>query len=275
MVPLRDEIIGFMSIADLQTLEILRDLRRRIITASSMGGEGHIPSALSILDIIWVVYDRILRFDSRMPRDEARDRFVLSKGHASLALYAVLAAKGFFPMTTLDSFGKFDSILGGHPCDAKVPGVEASTGSLGHGLPIATGIAMGLQIRGMRQRTFCLIGDGESNEGTNWEAASLASHHRLSNLCCIVDYNHSTDRALLMGDIGAKFSAFGWHVIEVDGHDHEALFHALMERRTDMPACVVASTIKGHGCSLMENNPVWHHRAPSVSEIPELIRSLS
>jgi transketolase len=254
---------------------MLRTLRRRIITMSAIGKEGHITSALSVLDIIWVLYDRVLEVDPKNPSNDARDRFILSKGHASLALYAVLAAKGFFPLAELDRFGKFDSMLGGHPCDVKVPGVEASTGSLGHGLPIATGIAMGLKIRKSRRRTFCLVGDGECNEGTIWEAAALAAHHHLAGLTCVVDYNHSTDRALSMGDIAAKFSSFGWDVAEVDGHDHAALFEASSRKAIDLPMCIVATTVKGHGCALIEDDPAWHHRAPSAAEVSQLIQSLS
>ena len=253
-----------------------RDLRRRIIEVATASGEGHIPSAFSILDILWVLYDRVLNVAPETVSDPARDRFVLSKGHASLGLYAVLARKGFFPAALFDSFGQFDSILGGHPDGGKVPGVEASTGSLGHGFPMSVGMVMGLRIQQIPARVFCVVGDGESNEGTVWEAAALAAHHRLNNLCCIVDYNHSTDRALALGDIGAKFAAFGFATREVDGHDHQALRDALTwAPAADMPVCIVANTIKGHGCPPMESQPAWHHRTPTAAELPELLAALS
>jgi transketolase len=260
-----------MAVSDQVTL---RRLRRRIIEVSSASGEGHIPSALSILDILWVLYDRVLRISPAYPTAVERDRFVLSKGHASLALYAVLAEKGFFPRQWLDRFGRYDSPLGGHPDSRKVPGVEASTGSLGHGFPIAVGMAMGLRINRNAARVVSLIGDGEANEGAIWEAAALASHHGLSNLCCVVDYNHSTDRALSMGDIGRKFAGFGWSVLEVDGHDREALHRALTVN-VDRPVALIAATVKGYGCRPMENEPAWHHRSPTAAELPALVAALA
>ncbi len=164
----------------------LRDLRRHIIEASAKAGEGHVPSAFSILDILWVLYDRLMNIDPANPTAETRDRFILSKGHASLGLYAVLAHKGVFGAEAFVTFGKYGGILGSHPDSTIVPGVEASTGSLGHGFPIAVGVAMGQRIRKMSARTFCLIGDGEANEGSVWEAALLGAHHKLENITCIV-----------------------------------------------------------------------------------------
>jgi len=264
-----------VAIAQPDTKSALRALRRRIIEISAAASEGHIPSAFSILDILWVLYDQVLRIDPRDPRNEDRDRFILSKGHGCLGLYAVLASKGFFPFADLADFGKFGSAFGGHPSCAKLPGIEASTGSLGHGFPMAVGCALGLRIRGRRGRVFSLIGDGEANEGSVWEAAMLAAHHRVSNLLCIVDYNHSTDRALALGDIGAKFAAFGWTVRNVDGHDHAALGKGLALEGNDAPVCLVAHTVKGFGCPAMENSPAWHHRSPTPAELPELLRSLA
>lgn len=252
----------------------LRALREEIIRAAMAAGEGHIPSAFSILDVLWVLYDRVLRFDPRDPSGEGRDRFVLSKGHGSLGLYAVLAAKGFFPLEELRGFARYDSRLGGHPDRNKVPGVEASTGSLGHGLPIAVGMAMALRIKRSDRRVFVLVGDGECNEGSIWESALLAAHHELAGLTCIVDYNHSNDRALRLGDVAAKFAAFGWTATDVDGHDHEALARMLSDRHPGRPSAVVAHTVKGHGCPPMENNPAWHHRVPSGEELPGLLEAL-
>lgn len=253
----------------------LKRLRCTIIDAATRAREGHIPSAFSVLDILWVLYDRVMRITPATLASETRDRFILSKGHASLGLYAVLAEKGFFPADALQTFGQYASFLGGHPDANKVPGVEASTGSLGHGLPMAVGLALGLRIRHLPPRVFCLVGDGESNEGSIWEATLLAAHHALSNLCCIIDHNRSTDRAVRMDDFSAKFSAFGWATREIDGHDHHALHDALTQPGDDRPLCIVAHTIKGHGCTAMENQPAWHHRSPTPDEAAQLMESMS
>ncbi len=253
----------------------LVQLKRQILSAATAAGEGHVASAFSILDILWVLYDRILRFDPGHPRSEDRDRFVLSKGHASLALYAILASKGFFPEEKLKTFASYHSALGGHPDSTKVPGVEASTGSLGHGMPMAAGMAYALKLKKSDRKVFCLIGDGEANEGAIWEAASLAANHRLDNFCCILDYNHSTDRALMMGDLAAKFTSFGWVAETVDGHDYEALHRALTRVAADQPHMLIANTIKGRGCPPMEGNPAWHHKAPAPEELEALLAQLT
>lgn len=245
-------------------------LRQRILETASEAGEGHIPSALSVLDIVWVLYDKILNIDPHDPSHHNRDRFILSKGHASLALYAVLAEKNFFPKSEMKTFGKYQSRLGGHPDTTKVPGVEASTGSLGHGFPMSVGTALALKIQKSRARVFALIGDGEANEGSVWEACSLASHHGLSNLTCIVDNNHSTDRALRMGDLEKKFDAFGWDAQSVNGHDHQELLTAL-STHSEKPRAVIAQTVKGYGIRALENNPEWHHRSPKASELAALL----
>ncbi|MEK9161313.1 MAG: transketolase [Patescibacteria group bacterium] len=252
----------------------LKKLKKIIVTASSKSGEGHIPSAFSVLDILWVLYDKVLKFNPKNPSDQKRDIFILSKGHASLGLYAVLAEKGFFPLSELENFGKFDSILGGHPDRNKVPGVEASTGSLGHGFPISIGVALGLKIKRSTSKVFVLIGDGECNEGTVWESALLASHHKLSNLYCVVDYNHSTDRALDMGDLAEKFKSFGWDTCVINGHDHAEIYNALI-KSSDKPKAIIANTVKGYGSKTMENNPAWHHKSPSPEEFNTLLEELS
>jgi transketolase len=253
----------------------LNQLKRQIITATTVTKEGHIPSALSILDIVWVLYDRVMRFHPKNPKSDDRDRFILSKGHGSLALYSVLAAKGFFPASELEQYCTFKSRFGGHPDSNKVPGVEASTGSLGHGLPFGVGVAMALRIRKIDRRVFVLVGDAECNEGSIWEATLLAAHHGLSNLTCIVDYNHSTDRALGMGDIAAKFDSFGWSAVKINGHDAAAIENALRQRNPNRPTAIVAETIKGHGVKQMENNPAWHHRSPSKEELESMLQELA
>ncbi len=258
-----------------ETQNLINKLKRQIVLATMAVGEGHIASAFSILDILWVLYDRVLRIDPKSPKKDERDRFILSKGHGSLALYATLAEKDFFPASELDRFAVFDSPLGGHPDCNKVPGIEASTGSLGHGLPMAVGMALGMNIRKLKKRVFVLVGDQECNEGSIWESALLAAHHRLSNLTCIVDYNHSTDRSLLLGDIAAKFKAFGWATVTINGHDHEAIYKTVIQTELDCPSAIVAETVKGFGCKQMENNPAWHHRVPTLEELPNILEELA
>ncbi len=252
----------------------MKKLKKTIIQSAFKAGEGHIPSALSILDILWVLYDRVLKIDPLHLDDPERDRFFLSKGHASLGLYVVLAEKGFFSFDELKNFCKFDSILGGHPDRNKVPGVEASTGSLGHGFPMAVGSALGLKIKNQAAQVFAIIGDGEANEGTVWESALLAPHHNLNNLTCVVDYNHSTDRALRVGNLKKKFEAFGWQSIVINGHDHEEIYKALTMKHKIKPIAIIAETIKGRGVKMMENNPAWHHKAPSQEELDVILDEL-
>ena len=252
----------------------MNQLRARVLLMAQKSGEGHIPSSLSILDLLWVLYSRILSVNPLAPKMESRDRFFLSKGHASLGLYAVLSARGFFPEHELDRFCDFESILGGHPDRLKVPGVEASTGSLGHGFPQAVGAAIAIRIKKNPARVIALIGDGEANEGTIWESALLASHHKLSNLICILDYNHSTDRALQLGDINSKFKSFGWEVSEIDGHDHDQIERALKPSSNLSPRFLLAHTIKGKGFSAMENNPEWHHKVPTEENTKNFLAEL-
>lgn len=210
---------------------------RRLMTLAT-GDEKHKPSADSTLDVLWTLYDRVLRTDPANPRGPDRDRFILSKGHGPISLYAILAAKGFFPEEELRDFLGWESKLGNHPDRLRVPGVEASTGSLGHGLPMGIGVALALRACGLyEQRVFVLVGDGELNEGSNWEALMLAAHLRLSNLTCIVIDNRSS--TIDLGDIGGRLSAFGWETAEVDGRDHEAL-EAALRPRTQGPRAVVA-----------------------------------
>lgn len=202
------------------------------------GDEKHEPSAFSTLDVLWVLYDRVLRYDPANPRWEGRDRFLLSKGHGPLAFYAILADKGFFPADELRRFMTWEGILGGHPDRNQVPGVEVSTGSLGHGLPMAAGVALALRAKRSDRRVFALVGDGECNEGSIWEAILLAGAKHLSNLTCIVVNNHSS--GLDLGDLAAKFAAFGWSAATVNGRDHDAIYAALTRTEPDRPSAVVA-----------------------------------
>ena len=214
--------------------------RIKRLMSLATGDEKHSSSSLSTLDVIWVLYDRILRFDPKNPRWENRDRFVLSKGHGCVSYYAILADKGFFPTSTLKTFMQYDSILGAHPDRNLVPGVEASTGSLGHGLPMAVGMAIALRLKKSDRSVFALVGDGECNEGSIWEAALLAGNLQLSNLTCIAINNHSSSREL--GDLAAKFEAFGWVATTINGHDHEQIFESLSSKDNTRPKAVVAVT---------------------------------
>ncbi len=214
--------------------------RIKRLMSLATGDEKHGSSSLSTLDVLWVLYDRILRFDPENPTWENRDRFVLSKGHGCVSYYAILADKGFFPTSTLKTFMQYDSILGAHPDRNLVPGVEASTGSLGHGLPMAVGMAIALRLKKSDRRVFALVGDGECNEGSIWEAALLAGNLQLSNLTCIAINNHSSSREL--GDLAAKFEAFGWVSMTINGHHHEQIYESLSYKASTRPTAVIAET---------------------------------
>lgn len=257
-------------------------LRRTIVQMVQCANRGHIGSAFSLVEIIRVLYDTILRYDSRNPRWPERDRCILSKGHGCLALYALLADKGFFPEQELWKFCKSDGILGGHPEYGKVPGVEASTGSLGHGLPIGVGFALSAQLDKAAHRIFVIIGDGESNEGSVWEAALCAGKHQLTNLTVIVDYNkqQSYDSTLVVQNLepfAEKWRTFGFGVEEIDGHDLNALRHTLsrLPIEDSKPSAVICHTVKGKGVPEMEGNPLWHHKTKvSEEEVQNLLRHL-
>ena len=253
---------------------IIKRLKREIINATLLTGEGHIPSAFSILDILWVLYDKVLGITPQNVNIDERNHFVLSKGHGSLALYAVLSEKQFFNKDELKNFAQFNSILGGHPDSNKIPGVETSTGSLGHGLPMAVGMAIGMKIRKFDKRIYVIVGDGECNEGSIWESALLAAHHNLNNLTCIIDYNHSTDRALLLGNLFDKFTSFGWHSIKIEGHNHQEILQAVPTMQENKPTVIIAETIKGKGAAIMENNPAWHHKSPTNEEALKMLEEL-
>ena len=252
----------------------ITELKKIILQTAHETHEGHIPSAYSILDILYVLYHSVLNVDPRNPDKNDRDYLIVSKGHSAIGIYAILADCGFFAFDELKTFGKYNSRLGGHPDFNKVPGIEASTGSLGHGLPIAVGMAMGLGYRNDSQKVFCIIGDGELNEGSIWEAVTLAGQHKLKNLICVVDYNHSLEKSIAWGRLDKKIGEFGWDTAIVDGHDHKALYAAFTQPH-ERPLAIIADTIKGNGCASMEQDPAaWHHRAPSAEELPKLLEEL-
>lgn len=236
-------------------------------------GIGHLGGDFSAMDIVTVLYGAILRIDPQRPEAPDRDRFILSKGHATGALYVTLARRGFFPVRELDSFMKPLSNLGGHPDRNKLPGVESNTGPLGHGLPVAVGIALAAKLSSQTHRTFVVTGDGELQEGSNWEAAMSASHNGLDNLVVTVDRNHlqqgeRTEQTVGLEPLADKWRAFGFSVVEVDGHDHAALLevYRCVPLSSGKPTCVIAHTIKGKGVSFMEDGAAWHHRVPSPTE---------
>ncbi len=249
------------------------ELRSQIVRMLEKGGRGHVGSAFSLVEILRVLYDEILKYDPRKPQWPDRDRLILSKGHGCLALYVLLAEKGFFPEAELWKFCKVDGILGGHPEFGKVPGVEASTGSLGHGLPIGVGFALNARYEKAPYRTFVISSDGESNEGSVWEAALCASKHKLSNLTVLVDYNKqqsysTTYEVLDLEPFADKYRAFGFAVEEVDGHSLEELRAALkrLPFDPDRPSVIICHTIKGKGVSFVENNLSWHHKNKVTEE---------
>jgi transketolase len=249
----------------------LRIMREKILRASHYSKEGHVPSAFSVLNLLYCIYIE-LPAASSFKLNQSYE-FILSKGHASLGLYATLEQAGIIDDTWVESFAKFESSFGGHPDMQKIPNVSASTGSLGHGLPIAIGKILANRILGSRKQIFCLVGDGEMNEGTIWESLLLASHHQLGELTLIVDLNHSTDRALTLGDLKSKLISFGFKTLVIDGHDHIQILSTLLSI-DDQPTAIIANTVKGFGLELMENNPAWHHLSPSEKELPEMIRAL-
>lgn len=222
----------------------------RILNLASKGGEGHVPSSLSILDIIDVLYQKFILKNKF-------NKFVLSKGHGCLSFYVVLEKHKI--IKNLNSFCSYNSNFGGHPDKNKIKGVESSTGSLGHGFPFACGQALAKKIKNEKGKIFTLIGDGECNEGSIWESCMLASHHKLNNLICIVDKNKSTDRALIVDDLKKKFISFGWDCFVIDGHDKKKIVKTISKQK-NKPLAIVANTIKGKGVPFMENNPEWHHK---------------
>lgn len=245
-----------------------RYLRRLIVRGLEGGARGHVGSSLSLVEILRVLYDDILRFRPAEPRWPLRDRMILSKGHGCLALYAMLADKGFIPLDTLDTFCRRDSILGGHPEAAKVPGVEASTGALGHGLSYGVGMALAARIDARDSRVIVVMGDGEINEGSVWEAALCAGKHRLANLTAIIDYNKiqsagPTREVQDLEPLLDKWRAFNFTAVEVDGHDVAALRDVFrrLPLSPDRPSAVICHTVKGKGVAFAENDANWHHKS--------------
>lgn len=260
-----------------------KTLRKEILISINMAKSGHPGGSLSSIDILNTLYfGNILNVDPKNPNDENRDRFVLSKGHAAPALYTCLAYRGFFDKDLLYTLRKLGSPLQGHPDSKKIPGVEASTGSLGHGLSIAVGIALALKLKNNPSSVYCLIGDGEMQEGLIFEALMCASHYHLDNLCVILDFNGlqidgKISDVMNIRPVREKFEAFGFLTNEVDGHDYGQLlniFNNFKSEKKSQPFAVIAHTIKGKGVSFMENNYVYHGKPPTDEELNKALLEL-
>jgi transketolase len=262
---------------------VCQAMRRDIIEMVAAAGSGHPGGSLSAVEIVATLYASVMRHDPQHPEMADRDRFVLSKGHAAPVLYAALAESGYLPREELTTLRKLGSRLQGHPDMRKLAGVEVSTGSLGQGLAIANGMALALRLDGDTTSTvFCLMGDGELQEGSVWEAAMAAAHYRLDNVVAIVDLNGlqidgPTCEVMGLGDVSAKFAAFGWTVLTCDGHSIEELHEALTRAKggTDGPVVIVARTMKGRGVSFMENLCGWHGKAPDADEAARALAELA
>ena len=259
--------------------DFAKSLRLSAVRMVNAGNSSHIGSILSSADILAVLYGSILNVDPKDPKWEKRDRFILSKGHAGAGVYAALAERGFFSKDLLKNHYKNGSIFSGHVSHKNVPGVEFSTGSLGHGLGVGTGMAYAAKLANQEHKIYVLLSDGECDEGSNWEAILFASHHGLSNLRVIVDYNKlqslkSTDETLSLEPFLEKWKSFGWDVVEADGHNHDDLIKVMSRSSKDKPSCVIAHTVKGKGVSFMENKVLWHYRSPQDKEFNDAISEL-
>lgn len=271
--------MGRLSKEELQ--EISKEVRKGIIEAIYNAKSGHPGGSLSCADILTVLYFYQMNINPKTPNAKERDRFVLSKGHAAPALYSALANRGFFDKNELANLRKLDSMLQGHPDMKKIPGVDMSTGSLGQGLSVANGMAMTSKLNKEGYRVYCLLGDGEIQEGQIWEAAMTSVHYKLDNLCVIVDNNNlqidgSVDNVMSPYPIDEKFKSFGFEVINIDGHDYDEIIKAFNVARQikGRPTAIIAKTVKGKGVSFMENQVGWHGKAPNEEQYLEAIKEL-
>lgn len=256
-------------------------IRRHIVDMTHKGNSSHVASGLSIADILSVLYGKIMEFDPKKPQDQNRDKFILSKGHAGAAVYAVLAEVGFFPVKKLEDHYQNGSIFSGHVSHKGVPGVELSTGSLGHGLSVGAGMAMASKLRKKDNKVYVLLSDGECDEGSNWEAILFASHHKLNNLVALIDYNKiqsltSIANTLELEPFAEKFISFGWNVLSIDGHNHDELTQSLksVNNINSKPTAIICNTTKGKGVSFMEDKVLWHYRSPQDKEYQDAIHEL-
>ena len=270
-----------MNIKELKAMA--RTVRSDIVTMVQKAGSGHPGGSLSATDLmVGLYFGGIINVDPQNPDWKERDRFILSKGHVAPVVYSVLARRGFFPVDELWTLRRLGSILQGHPHMSCTPGLDCSSGSLGQGLSVANGLAIGFRKQGMANRVYCLLGDGELQEGQCWEAVMTAAQQKLDNLCAIVDYNHvqldgTTDEIKDLGDLAAKWHEFGWNVIELDGHDMEQVVHAFEMAMAfkGKPTVLMANTVKGKGVSFMENDCNWHGNAPSAEQLEKALAEIN
>jgi len=262
--------------------KVMKDFRKEIFLTACTATNAHLASSFSIVEIIYTLYIRnVLKIDAENPNSEDRDIFILSKGHGSLALYTALYYRNFFDKKILRSFAKKGSILGGEPCVGMIPGIEAATGSLGHGLSIGVGVALAKKLDNRDEKVYVLLGDGECQEGTIWEAVMSAAHYKLDNLITIVDCNKiqkmgTLEDIMSINSWKERFSSFGFMVEEVDGHDIDALEKCLRkENKSGKPKVILANTIKGKGVSIIENNPRWHWKLPNKKELKAIVEELN
>lgn len=263
------------------TRELAHKIRCDVVRMTSRGGSSHVASGLAIADVLAVLYGHVLNVDPASPKKPNRDRFLLSKGHAGAAVYAALAETGFFPVEKLTTHYQDGSDLSGHVSHKGIPGVELSTGSLGHALSVGAGMAYAAKMQKASHRVFVLLSDGECDEGSNWEAILFAAHHKLDNLVAIIDYNKIQSLAPVAETLGLepfadKWESFGWQVAGVGGHDHDDLQQRLeqLPAAPGRPTCVIAHTTKGKGVSFMEDSVLWHYRSPQGEEFDAAIAEL-
>lgn len=264
-----------MSIKSLQRAQRIREISLKIVNSAKAS---HIGSALSIADLLAVLYSEILYFNPKKPNEKSRDRFILSKGHACTALYACLADVGFFELNDLNTYGNDFSVFMNH-VSHKVPGVEFSMGALGHGLPIGCGLALSAKLKRESWRTFVLMSDGELQEGSNWEAFMFCSHHKLSNITAVVDFNNlqsltTVEKTINLEPLEQKLKSFGWRVDIVNGHNHNEINRVFSKTNSDKPNVIIAKTIKGKGVSFMENKVEWHYKNPNNNELERALNEV-
>lgn len=250
-----------------------KELRKTLLRMCALGRDGNLQSCFSSMEILWTLYDQVLNMSPAQPDEPERDRFVLSKGQSTAALLTVLAEKGFLPESELASFCKYDSRISVQADRTKLPGVEISAGSLGHGMPIAAGMAWALKLRGSHANVYTLVGDGEMNEGTMWEAAIFADSEKLNNLTVIIDDNGSIQELIRMGSLESKMRAFGFDTVEVNGHDVRELRDALSVPH-EKPLALLAKTVRGYGCKTLMEDRSWFHRYPREDELPALLTEI-
>lgn len=270
-------------ITDVQKLkEIAKKIRISILHMLTQAGSGHTGGSLSAADVATAIYFSKMKFDPSNPHWEERDRFIMSKGHAAPLIYAIMAEAGYFPHETIDTLRKVESPLQGHPCCRKLPGIEVSTGSLGQGLSVANGMALGLRLDKNPARVYCIMGDGEIQEGQIWEAAMTAAHYKIDNLCAVVDNNGlqidgPVEKVMNINPIHDKWEAFGWHTIDIDGHDMDSILKALKEAENTKgrPTVIIANTTKGKGSVIFENKVEFHGVTPTQEEFEKAVKEIN